>query len=243
MLPADLVKRKAEAEIEKARLDAEKLKREIEAVLPADIVKGKAEAEIEKARLDAEKLERETEAVLPADIVKGKAEAEIKKAKLDAEKLEREARHFWMEPVKVITGVSSILLALVAVGGLWVSFQTSLQTTQKAERDAQRLEREVVSSLVKDLGAEQRGLRATSALRLGYYATDGIRGRRGRQPHYHLGRGRRARVQEAILQALGRAGRLFAHRCRMRGGSSMARSCSYFRTSKRQPAFHVRLSR
>ena len=69
--------------------------------------------------------------MLPADIVKGKAEAEIKKAKLDAEKLEREARHFWMEPVKVITGVSSILLALVAVGGLWVSFQTSLQTTQR----------------------------------------------------------------------------------------------------------------
>jgi Pentapeptide repeats (8 copies) len=168
-----------------------------------DITRDKTAAEIEKIEQEAKKLKRETEAVLPADIVKGKAEAEIKKAKLDAEKLEREARHFWMEPVKVITGVSSILLGLVAVGGLWVSFQTSLQTAQKAERDAQRLEREVVSSLVKDLGAEQRALRATSALRLGYYVTDEKLGAGvvASLIASLVGEGE-PEVQEAILQAL-----------------------------------------
>jgi hypothetical protein len=143
--------------------------------LPAaapDLVQERAKAEVRKIEQEARKLEKEIEAILPAELVRSKAEAETEKARLDVEKLRRDARHYWIEAVKALSGLSSILLAIVAVGSLWVSLQTTRQAAEKADRDAQRLEREVVSSLIKDLSAEQYGLRATSARRLGAYSTD-----------------------------------------------------------------------
>jgi uncharacterized protein YjbI with pentapeptide repeats len=135
-----------------------------------DLTRQKTEAEIKKLQREAEKLEKETAAIPRADLVRRKAELERDKVALELTKLASDRRRDrWVEPLKAIAGLSSILLALVAVGSLWVSLETARQAAAKAEAEAQRAERELVSSLIRDLGAEQRSVRATSAWRLGAY--------------------------------------------------------------------------
>jgi hypothetical protein len=137
---------------------------------PPDPSVSKAEAELDKLRREISKLDKEIAAILPAHLVERKAQAELSKLERERDKIDREihvlAHGPWLEPAKMF---SSLLLALVAVAGLWVSVETARRAADQGQREAQRSERELVSTLIRDLSAEQPGLRATAAGRLGTY--------------------------------------------------------------------------
>lgn len=139
-----------------------------------------------------------------AEVATRKTEFEIAKLDREVKALDRQIEGWsWsrkIEWVKAVGSSSSFFLALVAIGSLWITYQTGRGSAERAEREA-------VSSLIRELGSDRSQTRSIAALRLGTYLGD---------PTYsQIALGglvfamtleREPQVQEAILQALKPAG-------------------------------------
>lgn len=207
----DFARRKAEAELKKLEGEADKLKKEADAVLAPDVVTRRAEAETEKLQEERAKLKKEADAVLAPAEVKRRADAEIDKLTKERDRLERELQILpkgpWMERVKAFGALSTPLLAIAALAGLWASVQAAWLAASRAERETQRFEREAVLSQIRDLAGKEDTLRATAAARLGIYVTDPTHGPAAlRTLIFALIHDNADQVQSQILQAIEPAG-------------------------------------